>query len=101
MHSAIVVIRMPEQSRESSSHPAWLTFLAEVDRLEGGTPDVLHEQKGVARLAENVWQVNLQENPAALPRLVGAAENMRFPYGVLQLDAPPQWILSDFDSKPT
>ncbi len=74
--------------------------MASVDGLQEQEPDHLQKQKGVARLAENAWLVNFQENPAALARLVSSAVKHRVPYGILQLDAAPQWLPAGFDPKP-
>jgi hypothetical protein len=95
MHSAIVTIRIPE----SLGSQRWLAFMASVDGLQDQQPNHLHKQKGVARLAENVWQVSFRENPGALARLVSCAVQHRLHYGILQLDAAPQWLPVEFDPK--
>jgi hypothetical protein len=101
MHSAIIVVQMPEQHHNSASNQAWLTFLAGVDKLTSAKVDPLDKQPGVERLAENVWMVNFLQNPAALARLVEAAVAMKFVYKILQLDAAPQWLPVDSNPKPS
>ena len=92
MHSAIIVVEIPEAPFNATSNPAWENFLARVGRLTSHKPDLLDKQKGVERLGENVWLVNFLQNPAALARLVEAAVRMSLHYKILQLDAAPQWL---------
>jgi hypothetical protein len=92
MHSAIIVVEMPEVRFDATSNPTWENFLARVDRLTSHKPDLIDKQKGVERLGENVWLVNFLQNPAALARLVEAAVRMPLHYKILQLDAAPQWL---------
>jgi hypothetical protein len=92
MHSAIIVIEMPEMAYNATSNQAWQTFLAMVDLTATHRPDPLHKQTGVERLGENVWLVNFLQNPAALARVVEAAVKKPLPYKILQLDAAPQWL---------
>ena len=73
MHSAIVVVEMPETPYNATSNQIWQTFIAVVDRAAASKPDPIDKQKGVGRLGENVWLVNFQQNPAALARVVEAA----------------------------
>jgi hypothetical protein len=98
MHSAIVVIEMPPSTHDTSVRQAWANFNGELDIPVAKPP--LHQQKGVSRLGENVWLVNLQENPGALGRILRSAENFQFAYGILPLDAGPQWLPAGFDPKP-
>jgi hypothetical protein len=101
MHSAIVVIKVQIDSDPAGSinRHRWSTFITDVDALRESTPRPLGKQQGVARLAENVWLVNFQENPAALARLVSYADQHQFPYGILQLEDEPQWLPAGFDPK--
>jgi hypothetical protein len=57
----------------------------------------LDAQKGVQRLAENVWLLNFQEHPETLAALIDAAVRHQLPYGILQLDPAPQWLPASFD----
>jgi hypothetical protein len=98
MHSAVIVIEMPKSTYDMSVPQAWPNFVGELN-LPVSKPS-LDQQKGVSRLGENVWLVNLQENPAALGRLLRSAENFQFAYGILPLDAGPQWLPAGFDPKP-
>jgi hypothetical protein len=99
MHTAIVVIQMPEPLVHESFSSKWENYLAEVHSLRKPTTDPIDKQKGVARLGENVWQVNMQLNTNALARLVYFATQFGFPYGISPLDAAPQWLPGGFDPK--
>jgi hypothetical protein len=101
MHSAIVVIEIPETPYNATSNQAWQMFLATIDRLQARTSDPLDKQEGVERLGENVWLVNFLQNPAALARLVETAARAERPYKILQLDAAPQWLPVGSDPKPS
>jgi hypothetical protein len=101
MHSAIVVIKIPERSYDTTVQQRWQAFTADVDQMGRSSPDPLDQQTGVSRLAENVWLVNFQQNPAALARLVSVATQFGLTYGILQLDALPQWLPAGFDPKTT
>ena len=101
MHSAIVVIGMPDTGHDGYSNPVWQTFLAIVNLTATNKPDPIDKQTGVERLGENVWLVNFLQNPAALSRLVDAAVRKPLPYRILQLDAAPQWLPVGSDSKPS
>ena len=48
----------------------------------------------VSRLSENVWLVNLQENPASLAYLVSAADAVGVSYGILPFQDEPEWLPS-------
>jgi hypothetical protein len=95
MHSAIVCLNMPY----GFGSQKWRDFMADVDRLRYASPDHLEKQKGVSRLAENVWLVNFVENPAALSRLVSAAVEHQVAYGILQFDAEPRWLPAGYSPK--
>lgn len=99
MHSAIVVVEMPDAPHDRSVSHKWQSFMAEANSLRTDKPAPLDKQKGVARLGENVWLVNLQENPAALARLVYFAVEFEFPYGILPLGDEPQWLPAGFDPR--
>jgi hypothetical protein len=55
MHSAIVVINLPEKHETEGQHPKWLAFLADVCRSSEPMVSSLEDQDGVMRMAENVW----------------------------------------------
>ena len=84
MHSAIFVAS-PIDQREN-----WGKFL---DFSEGK----LNKVKGVARLAENVWLLNLQLSFASLGWLVAFAEQQGVPYGILPFERAPEWLPGGFD----
>jgi hypothetical protein len=85
MHSAIVYVVMPTDPYASRQTGA--VFLADIRQLE--------QNKSVSQLGEFVWQINFQESPGALARLVHACEQHGLPYGVLPLADAPQWIRQD------
>jgi hypothetical protein len=84
MHSAIVVVKIPEDQA------TWLPFLATVKDASA---------EGALRLGENVWLVNFQAHPVALATLVKGAVAHGLTYGILQLDAEPQWLPAGIDPK--
>jgi hypothetical protein len=90
MHSAIVKVVMPD---DGAGEQRWRAFLASVVLLKGNP--------AIELLGENVWQINFQRSPAALAQLVAACVQHNFSYGVLQLDAEPQWLPIDPSPKPT
>jgi hypothetical protein len=92
MHSAIVVIKIPELLHTEAQSQRWANYVGEVDDLIKGKQEPLGQQTGVARLGENVWLVNVQQNPAAVARLVYFATQYRLDYGILPLDGAPQWL---------
>ena len=101
MHSALIVVEIPTQHFNAANNQAWLTFIGQVDRLTSAKIDPLDKQQGVERLGENVWLVNFRQNPAALARLVGAAENMKLVCKILPFDTEPQWLPVASNPKPT
>jgi hypothetical protein len=101
MHSVVVVVKIPEKMHDQPLNDRWNAFLADVHKLGQHQPDPLHKQRGVSRLGENVWLVNFIQNPAALARLVSCSSEHEFPYGILQLDAEPQWLPAGFDRNTT
>jgi hypothetical protein len=100
MNAAIVVIKMPELLHNETVSQKWANFIGEVDAQRQQSPDPIDRQAGVGRLGENVWQVDLQQNPTALARLVYFATEFGFPYGILPLDGAPQWLPAGFDPTP-
>jgi hypothetical protein len=100
MHSAIVVINMPEKLETAAHHPKWLAFLKAATLAAESMAVALGEQTGVLQLAENVWQVNFQDNPGAFARLVSCAMHHQLSYGILQLKDAPTWHPASFQPKP-
>lgn len=87
MHSALFVAKV------ANTLPAtWRTFL---EKAKVG----LRTYKNVLRLAENVWIVDLQKNPAPFGHLVAAADAAGVPYGILPFEYEPQWLPVGFDPK--
>jgi len=86
MHSALFVAQISEFSKD------WANFL---HKAKVG----LRKFPNVSRLAENVWMVNLQENPAPLAHLVSAADALGVAYGILPFQHAPEWLPVDFDPK--
>ena len=100
MHSAIVVINMPEKHETEGHHPKWLAFLADICRASEPMMSSLEDQAEVLRVAENVWQVNFHDNPGAFARLVSCAMHHKLTYGILQLKDAPVWHPAAFRPKP-
>jgi hypothetical protein len=50
MHSAIVVINMPERHESEGHHPKWIAYLADLSRACEPMVSCLEEQEGVLRL---------------------------------------------------
>jgi hypothetical protein len=99
MHSAIVVINMPEKTESEGHHPKWLVFQADLCRAAEPMVSSLEDQEGVLRLSENVWQINFHDNPGAFARLVSSAMHHKLTYGILQLMEPPIWHPAGFNSR--
>ena len=57
-------------------------------------------QEAPLQLAENVWQVNFQDNPGAFARLVSCAMHHQLNYGILQPEDAPIWHPASFQPKP-
>ena len=89
MHSAIVYAVMPPSAHETREM---------ISRLYAAIPK-LEKNPAVAVLGEFVWQIDFQSSPAALAARVGGLEQLALPYGILQLDAAPQWIGRDPKTK--
>ncbi len=90
MHSVIVVVKMPIGPQSES---LWEDFAKRVK-------EKLENEKGVVRLGENVWLLNLQLSVSALAVLAGHADQKKFPYGVLPFEREPQWLPDGFDPTP-
>jgi hypothetical protein len=101
MHSAIIVVEIPEQHFNAMANQAWLNFIGQIDRLRATKTDPVSQQRGVEQLAENVWLVNFRMNPAALARIVEAAEGMGFVYKILPLVDEPRWLPVELSPKPS
>ena len=99
MHSAIVVINMPEKHESEGHHPKWLAFLADTSRASEPMMGSLEDEESVVRLSENVWQVNFHDNPGAFARLVSYAMHHKLTYGILQLKDAPVWHPAAFHPK--
>jgi hypothetical protein len=85
MHSALFVARFP-----CTAPTTWGEFLRKAKVT-------LRTYPNVSRLSENVWLVNLQENPAPLAYLVSAADAIGVAYGILPFQDKPEWLPAGFD----
>lgn len=83
MHSAIIYVSMP--SNEVEARHSIATFYAGIAKIE--------QDKSAIRLGDFVFQVDFRKHPAALARLVYVCEQQALSYGILPLDADPQWIM--------
>ena len=84
MHTALFVASVTSKSLD------WTAFLEAVNGK-------LKQAKGVLRLAENVWMLNLQESVESLGVLIYFAETKGIAYGVLAFERAPQWLPGSFD----
>jgi hypothetical protein len=100
MHSAIIVINLPQKHETEEHHPKWIAFLRALCLSAEPMVTSLEDQDGVLRLAENVWQINFHENPGAFARLVSCAMQHRLEYGILQLKDAPVWHPAAFHPRP-
>ncbi len=100
MHSAIVVINMPEKQEVEGHHPKWVACLADLNRASEPIVTAIDDQAGVLRLAENVWQIDFQGNPGAFARLISCAMHHGLGYGILQLEEAPVWHPAAFHPHP-
>ena len=100
MHSAIVVVNMPEKQESEEHHPKWLAFLTDICRAFEPIMNSLEDEASVVRLSENVWQLNFQDNPDAFVRLISCAMHHQLRYGLLQLNEAPVWHPVTFHPTP-
>jgi hypothetical protein len=63
---------------------------AKSDRLLG-------QAEGVARLAENVWLLNLKQSTEPFGQLVHLAQREGIAFGLLAFEREPEWLPADFD----
>ena len=85
MHSAIVYAVMPENEIEVRNL---------VGRLYAGIHKV-EKNPALKQLGEFVWDVDFQADPEVLAVLINALAQLGVGYGILQLDAAPQWMMRD------
>lgn len=83
MHSAIVYAKMPESAVETRNQVSAL--YAGIHKIE--------KNPALRQLGEFVWQVDFQADPEVLGVLISALAAQGIGYGILQLDAAPQWIV--------
>jgi hypothetical protein len=100
MHSAIVVINMPEKHESKELHPKWFAFLADTCRAFEPMMNSLEDEASVVRLSENVWQLNFRDNPGTFTRLISCAMHHQLTYGLLQLNEAPVWHPVSFHPTP-
>lgn len=86
MHSAIFVVN-PRTDQE------WADFQSYAERKAA-------QFEGAARLAVNVWLLDLGKAVGLLGLLVGKAETAGLPYGVLPLAEQPTWLPTSFCPAP-
>jgi hypothetical protein len=93
MHTAIIHVEIPDRTT-GSGEEEWSAF------NDATRTKLSRSQKDVERLAENVWQVNFQNAPAAFAWIVANADRHGLKYKILQLDDAPQWLPVGSDPKP-
>ncbi len=84
MHSVLFVAAM------SDRREAWLEFIQHAAKKTD-------ESEAAARLAENVWLLNLQKSVGPLGWLVAMAEQANIAYGLLPFEHAPEWLPISFD----
>ena len=84
MHSMLFIATI------SSKKHDWAEFLEHADRQ-------LAQARGVARLAENVWLLNLRETVEPFGHLVYLEQRGGISYGLLPFEHAPEWLPADFD----
>lgn len=84
-HSALFVAVEPATQRNSPEAWAYGEFLTRAQNK-------LEQAEGVARLATNVWLLNLQESVAAMGWLVSLAEDQKLVYSLLLFERAPEWL---------
>jgi hypothetical protein len=57
--------------------------------------------KKAVRLAENVWLLDVTENPASLGWLIATADSKGVSYGLLPFERAPERLPGGFDPKTT
>jgi hypothetical protein len=89
MHSVIFVATMPDQNAD------WSMFL-------GALAPKAKRAKGVERLAENVWVINVRcQDASLLGWLISLCDQKGIPFRMLPLERAPEWLPVAADSKPT
>jgi hypothetical protein len=90
MHSALFAVEAPADNQS----PAWQNVNGLWGQpLRSDQPSALDDKETVQQLAENVWLVNFQMNPAALATLIYGAERFRLSYKILPFEHEPEWLL--------
>lgn len=87
MHSIMFVATIPPERHD------WQFSELSDKRLE--------QLEGVARLAENVWLLDLTKTVQAFGRLVYTAEQEAISYALLPFEREPEWLPADFDPNTT
>jgi hypothetical protein len=86
MQNALFVASFPSNRR------TWGDFLAYLDAK-------MRDAKGVVRLAENVWLLDVKTSVAPLAWLTSLAEQRGLTYGILPFERAPEWLPGGFDPK--
>lgn len=86
LHSILFVASFPDRDID------WEAFTQEVDKK-------VSQARNVARLAENVWMIDLTISVAPLGWLVAVAEQKAISHGLLPFDDEPRWLPVGFDPK--
>jgi hypothetical protein len=89
MHSAIVVVNVPEDSHQGRQ--GWAAFSATIEPIS--------KDPAAKRLDQLVWLIDFQKSPGAFAQLVDGCVRHRVTYGILPLADAPQWLPVGFDPK--
>lgn len=87
MHSVLFVAVMPKERSD------WQVFVTDAETK-------LKNAKGVKKLAENVWLLDLHASVTALGWLIALADRQGLAKGLLGFDREPEWLPAGFDPTP-
>ena len=88
MHSILFVATMDDDQQK------WKGF-------SGYATNKMLPYTNVEQLAENVWMINLQKDPAPFGFLVAGAVDQHIDYRILVFDAEPEWLPVGSSRAPT
>jgi hypothetical protein len=88
MHSVLFVASIDQENRDD-----WHTFSGMINMK-------LPQTKGIMRLAENVWLLDLTVSIDGFGLLVHQAKVGKIRYGILPFDEEPRWLPDGYNPKP-
>jgi hypothetical protein len=85
MHSVLFVGRISLSDVDFEPKGGWTNF-------EANVVEKIHPSEYVARLARNIWLIDLTVEIRSLAHLITLAETNQVPYKILPFDEKPQWL---------